>query len=286
MPKTKTKTKPKAEVAPQPAPAQPVLPPLPEKVSVLVTVFTYSGLCHADVLHHVAGLYHQTKDHPRLLNLSVCHSSGYPTTRCRNAALKHAADSGHHFVYFLDDDVRPDLQLGVDPAATPFLPTALDFALAQPGPVMVGAPYCAGPPGQEVVVMKNREYHPGLLGGNGVKLDKYTRDEAAVMTGVTEVAALPTGGLLVDTRVTHLLAPPWFSYEYADEPYQTQLASTEDVVFTRNAQWLGVKQFCAWNCWFGHHKSLLVGKPTLAPVNVVPKAIWSAFQKGFVPKLD
>lgn len=261
------------------------LPPLPEKVRVAVYLFTYSHLAHVDLTRYLATLTGQMAGHPRVGDLALRHSAGYPTDRCRNAALKSAADDGFHFAYFLDDDASPDLYVGKEAGAKPFLPTALDFALSQPRPVAVGAPYCAGPPGMEVVVMKNREYAPGQQPGMGVTIDKYSRDEAATKTGVEEVAALPTGGLLIDTRVTAVLAPPWFYYEFADPPFNTKLASTEDVVFTRNLSWLGVRQFVAWDCWFGHWKRLLVGKPFPSPVRQVPQAVWQAFKNGWEPEL-
>jgi hypothetical protein len=44
----------------------------------------------------------------------------------------------------------------------------------------------------------------------------------------------------VDLRACDVVPPPWFSYEYDDPPFNTKLASTEDIVFTRNCDWLGV----------------------------------------------
>lgn len=259
-------------------------PALPGRVDVLVTVLTYDGTAHCDLLTYCTRLYGQMVAHPRLNKLEVGHSSGYPTDRMRNAVVKGARDRGFHFLLMLDDDQVPDLLLGKEPGAKPFLPTSLDFALAQPGPVFVGAPYCAAPPAQEVVVMKNREYAPDTPGGAGYAIDKYTRDEAAVMTGITRVSALPTGCLLVDLRAFDRIAPPWFAYEYADPPFNSELASTEDVVLTRNADWLGVPQFANWDAWAGHRKPYLVGKPRLCPVDDVPRAVWRAFEAGWRPK--
>lgn len=261
------------------------LRPLPDKVRVAVCVFTYNHFAHIDVLKYTANLAGQMQDHPRLDALAVTHSAGYPTDRCRNAALARAASDGFHFCYMLDDDMAPDLYAN-EPGAKPFLPTALDFALAQPRPVLVGAPYCAGPPHCEVVVMRDQITMPYQQAGCGTAIGKFGRDEAAAKTGIEEVAALPTGGLLVDTRVTQVLAPPWFYYEYADPPHNTALASTEDVVFTRNLAWLGVRNYVNWDSWFGHWKRLLVGKPVRSPVRQVPQAVWNAFKSGWEPELD
>lgn len=261
------------------------LPPLPEKVDVIVCVFTYNSFCHVDLLTYTHMVTQQLQNHPRVGMVKIASSHGYPTDRVRNAVLKEAHKCGYHFALMLDDDMKPDLLLS-DPkaGAVPFAPTAIDFALAHDGPCFVGAPYCAGPPYQEVVVMKNRERFPDQPDKSGHALDKYTRDEAAGMSGVGEVAALPTGCLLVDTRVTQILPPPWFSYEYADPPYNTALASTEDVVFTRNAHWCGVRQFCTWSSWSGHWKRLLTGKPRVCAVDEIPVEIHRAWAAGWRPK--
>lgn len=260
----------------------------PEQADILVVVFTYSGSCHVDIMQYVAGLYGSmiaNNRHPRMGSLSVSYSAGYPTDRCRNAALEAAKRRGARFLLMLDDDMKPDLLLGQDPDAKPFLPTAFDFAINQPEPVCVGAPYCAGPPNQEVVVMRNRVVVPDMPGDIGTKLDKYSREEAAVAKGFEEVAALPTGCLLIDMRCLERMEPPYFQYEYADES-QTKLASTEDIFFTRNAAWLGYKQYVLWDAWAGHHKRYLVGKPQLTTVGSVPKMIFKAFQNGYVPELN
>mgnify|MGYP000007460963 FL=1 len=258
-------------------------PPLPDKIAVLVNAFTYDKRVGAAVFSYCCGLGPQMANHPRLDRLVISYTHGYPTDRCRNAASAQAKKDGFHFLLMLDDDQVPDLLLGKDPAAKPFFPTALDFALSQPGPILIGAPYCGGPPAQDVMVMKNREYCPDQPGGAGYKMDRHTRDEAAVKTGVEKVAALPTGCLLVDLRVLDALPPPWFSYEYGDAPYNTSLASTEDVVFTRNAHWIGVPQYVTWDCWAGHDKRYVTGKPRLAPVDEVPAAIYQAWSAGWRP---
>lgn len=258
------------------------LPPLPERVRLVVCVFTYNAFCHADVLRWVSSIPARLGQHPRVSDVAVRVSDGYPTDRCRNAQLKAAADDGYHYALFLDDDMKPDCHAN-EPGAVPFLPSALDFALSQPGPCMVGAPYTGGPPAQEVMVMRYRQRFADLPDAMGLALDKIPREEAATAAGFEEVAALPTGGLLIDTRVTRFMTPPWFYYEYDDEPHRTRLASTEDITFTRDAQALGVKLFVAWSSWFGHHKRYLCTKPRLSPVQSVSRQLWAAYENGWRP---
>lgn len=258
-------------------------PELPEKVSVLVNVFTYAKQVGADVFAYCCGVGPQLQNHPRAETVQVSYTFGYPTDRVRNAACRQAKENGHHFLLMLDDDMAPDLLLGKEPGAQPFLPAALDWCLDHDGPCLVGAPYCGAPPAQEVMVMKNREYAPGLPDGMGVKLDKYTRDEAAREVGIGKVAALPTGCLLVDLRVLDVLPPPWFAYEFEDPPYNTRMASTEDIVFTRNLDWLGVPQYAAWSSWAGHVKTFTTGRPYVAPVYDIPTSIRRAWDRGWRP---
>lgn len=261
--------------------------PLPEKISLLVNVFTYSKAIGADVFVYTHAAHMLPKTNPRVSEVAVSYTTGYPTDRVRNAVVKEAKANGHHFVLMLDDDMHPDLGLSStlhrDETAVPFLPTALDFALAHDGPCLIGAPYTAGPPTQEVVVMKERQRFPDMPDGCGGFLDKYTRDEAAVLKGIQRVAALPTGCMLVDLRVLDILPPPWFGYEFKDPPFNTQLASTEDVVFSRNCDWLGIPNYCHWSAWAGHVKSYTTSKPVICPVTSVGQSVFKAYKNGWEP---
>lgn len=254
--------------------------PLPDKVKLLVHAFTYTKQIGADAFSYCCGLGPTLANHERISDVRISYSHGYPTDKCRNGVVKEARQHGHDFVLMLDDDQCPDIGLSECRERTdivPFMPSAIDFALAHDGPCLVGAPYCGSPPLQQVMVMKNREYIPGLRDGMGLKIDKYSRDEAAWMTGIQRVAGLPTGCLLVDLRVLDVLPPPWFCYEFEDAPFNTSLASTEDIVFTRNLDWLGVKQYAHWSSWAGHDKRFRTGIPPTAPVHDIPESIYDAW---------
>ncbi len=265
--------------------------PLPHKFRVYVNVFTYSGQLGQMAARYCCGVGPSLSapnfvEHERVESVLISSSTGYPTDRVRNQIAKVAKDEGYQFLLMIDDDMHPDLAVGQDPNAVQFLPSAINFALAHDGPCVIGAPYCSGPPAQEVVVMCTREYLPGLPDGSGMKIDKYTRYEAAAMTGIKRVSALPTGHMLIDLRCLDVLPPPWFSYEYKDPPYNTQLASSEDIVFSRNLDWLGVPQYCNWDCWAGHVKQFVTGKPLPSPVVDIPKSIYKAWSNGWRPKND
>lgn len=279
--KTKrTKAKENAKAAPEPA-----FLPLPAKVNLLVNVFTYDETMGARVAAYIQSIPPSVASHPRVDAVVSSYTHGYPTSRCRNAACKRAKQDGFHYLLMLDDDMWPDLLVGSDPGAKPFLPTALNHALNFGRPCIVAAPYCGGPPEQRVMVMKNVCYAPDLPDGMGFKLSSYTRDEAAVQVGIQQVSALPTGVMLVDLRVLDIVPPPWFAYEYSDAPFDSELASTEDVVFTRNADWLQIPQFVAWDSWAGHCKRYVTGKPRLSPVDNIPLSIHRAYERGWRPTM-
>lgn len=146
-------------------------------------------------------------------------------------------------------------------------------------PATVAAPYCGPPPHECVYVFR----WAGKSSGDPepiFRLEMVDRDDAAKLTGVEEVAALPTGLILYDVRVFHKLPPPWFDYEWADEPYRTQKASTEDVFQTRNASLMGMPQFCAWDCWAGHVKTKTVGKPQPMTVPIIRAAMAKAIVRS------
>lgn len=261
----------------------PAWPALPDVVRVRVVLFTYDGHCHADAAVYAASLSAQVHDLPRAA-VQFTYVEGYPTCRMRNAALKASLEVGDHFALLLDNDLKVDLNVGREPGAESFLPAALTFALAHDGPCVVAAPYCSAPPAQRVLVMKWAERIPDMPDANGMLLDCYTRDEAAERTGFERVGALATGCMLVDLRALAVLPPPWFAYEYDDPPYNTQLASTEDTVFSRNLDWLGVPQYVAWNSWAGHRKSYLCLKPRRSPVDRLPDSVRKAWEKGWRPR--
>lgn len=259
-------------------------PDLPESVKLLVAVPSYDGRVNGDVMTYCAGLSNTLLDAvPRVGGVAVAVETGYPCDRVRNLILSKALASGFDFVLMIDDDMVPDAGVGRDPDAVPFLPAALSFALGHDGPCFVAAPYTGAPPAQRVLVMRWAEKVPDTPDGAGMELRSYTREEAAVLAGVQRAAALPTGMLLVDMRAVERHPRPWFSYEFDDEAH-TRLASTEDIVFTRDADWLGVPQYCAWSSWAGHAKRYVTGRPRPSPVDSLPIAVHKAVANGWRPK--
>jgi hypothetical protein len=187
-------------------------------------------------------------------------------------ALATAQKHGVDLLLMVDSDIAPDVEKGKDPNAQPFWKSTIDFMLEHEGPCVVAAPYCGPPPVENIYVFqwtKKQGDHPDPDG----EIVQYTREQAAVMGGIHEAAALPTGLLLLDMRALKLLTPPYTYYEWeGDGPAcqgcglrkpgpQSAKASTEDVTFTRDLSLAGVKVYCNWDAWCGHVKRKVVGKP-------------------------
>jgi predicted O-methyltransferase YrrM len=120
------------------------------------------------------------------------------------------------------------------------------------------------------------------------KLEMIPRERAAVLSGIQNCAAQPTGLIMFDMRAfdltdpvhqhkaliergfsraeARLVARPWFYYEFKN-CYEAEKCSTEDVTATRDMSLAGIEKlgynpiYCNWNAWAGHHKPKCVRKP-------------------------
>ncbi len=264
-------------------------PDLPPKINLYIARLTYNNFERVEVGSWLVRVSEKLLSHPRVDTVFQDVLHGYPTPLVRNKALTHAQKCGAHFCVMIDADMSPDVHCAdravgfvnqpVMSDQIPFLPSALDFALAHPGPCVVGAPYCAGPPEARVLVSRFREIDPTDPNAptGGCKLEGFGRDEAAERTGFEMVSALPTGLILIDMRCLSVLAPPWFDYEYGD-PQHTQLASTEDTVFSRNLAYMNVPQYVSWSSWAAHIKDAVVGRPRRYPLGAVPHAVQQSYR--------
>lgn len=231
--------------------------------------------------------------------------SDTPITMTRNAAIAWAKAHGVDVLLMVDSDMAPDLYLGHDPQhAKPFVATSFDFLCKhfEKGPVAVVAPYC-GPPQHPLgdgfenpYVFRWQNYHTGHL-QERMKLEGYSRAEAAVMTGFSNVDAGATGLSMYDMRLFELLCHPYFDYEWEGDNGQcphcrqfipgprTQKASTEDCFFFRNVALNGSIKlgynpvFCNWDSWAGHWKPWCVGKPTVLTSDGVGRALRHAIEQ-------
>jgi len=220
---------------------------------------------------------------------SFCRSDT-PIPMVRNAAAFEARRDGVDLLVMVDSDMHPDIHRGFDSQAHVFIEKAFELFCEHydKGPCVIGAPYVGPPP------------HP-ITGGNAVpyvlqwdgdcndealrsySLKLMDRFDAGRRTGIEKVAAIGTGLMLFDMRLfaDGAMIPPWFDYEWTNEPYNTGKASTEDVFFTRNCSLCGYPVYCLWNCWAGHAKPAVEGKPQRVSSDMVGEQYAKAVKRGY-----
>jgi hypothetical protein len=250
---------------------------LPEKVKILVVRMAYGERELSRCVTWLLGAMHTLMNHPQVELVQTTHLDRCPTDMARNEAAQLALKNGYDFLVMIDDDVVPDYRMRLphkEDHEHPFFPAALNFALAHDseghGPCVVAAPYCGPPPNELVYVNVWKNFETGDSNPN-FHMKTVDRREAAIKKGFERVGALPTGLILIDCRVFEKLSHPYFAYEYSDETKSRKI-STEDSVFSRNLDLVGVPQYCTWGSWCLHRKFKDVGKPELVDVKVIPQS--------------
>lgn len=209
------------------------------------------------------------------------HKIDTPVTMSRNLALEFATRERYDYVLFVDADMSPDLPYA---EAKPFWETSWEFVKRHDGPCVIAAPYCGPPPYEAPYVFTYTNTETDDANPN-FQLSLLSRQDAARQTGIVRVAAMPTGLMLIDLRALSKLKKPYFDYEWSDEgPVCSECgqrrpgarihkASTEDLVFCRNLDSIGVPIYCNFDAWAGHWKLKRVLKPQVLGCEVVPLQI-------------
>lgn len=252
-----------------------------KRKSLLIVRFPYHGQESPDVGDWLFKTILYAKRHPqidpeRIFTISL---DDTPVTMTRNQACDLAKQLKVDYLLMIDNDIKADHECRGNKL---FFPSSLAFMLKRPDEVsIIAAPYCGPPPDCLCYVFR---WASGVNYGSqpnpSWKLDMIPREEASMWRGITEVAALPTGLILIDTRALDHLGQPYFDYEWEDER-QVKKATTEDVYFTRNASLLGIKCYCNWDCWAGHHKRFLVERPKMIHVNDIREEFVKAVKLGY-----
>jgi hypothetical protein len=249
------------------------------KRSLMIARFPYGNLEHSDCVDWLCQSYLWAQNEDTVSSVGLWRLGDTPVSMTRNVALEVARQNHYDYVLMVDSDMSPDLKL---PGAVPFLPAAWEFALKHDGPCLVGAPYCAGPPNEKVVVYRWAAGESGAP--TNPSLEEYPREEAAGKAGFERVAALATGLLLIDMRALEKIEPPYFDYEWSDRR-MVKKASTEDIHFTRDLSMAGVPLYSAWDSWAGHWKQKCVGKPEAVPLDQVPARLARLIRRPPVPEV-
>ena len=257
-----------------------------KKLDVLIAMFAYAGNGGVRTVLPEIALWlakasgTMAKDE-RIGRVGTQVYGDIPLTMERNKVVRDAKEGGFDVIVMLDSDNAPDMYLGVDSNAQPFLDTSFNliYERQQRGlPTVVCAPYCGPPPhpvrgGEENVyvfdIASDQTHEDGKV--HGLKVEAYSRNHAAMMRGIQACAAGPTGCIMYSTDAFDLLPchsmtdeqilekyksdeissercrqllrmESWFWYEFTDG-FQTQKASTEDVTNTREITLSGLLKF-------------------------------------------
>jgi hypothetical protein len=251
------------------------------KVDLFIARFPYGRVEDYEVGSFITRTVVSMKKDQRIGDIHTKAFNDTPITMTRNAAIKEARNVKADLLLMIDNDMVPDCCLATsdrpplhyrpDGHVKPFWESSFEYMLHHDGPSIIAAPYCGPPPHENIFVFhwdNIQSDHPNA----DIRLSQYNRHDAACRSGFEEVAALPTGLILIDMRIFDepSFKPPYFKYEWADET-ESEKASTEDVFFTRNASVAGFKVYCNWYAWAGHVKKKVVLPPTLLTPDSVNK---------------
>jgi hypothetical protein len=273
-----------------------------DKVKIQFATFPYGGFPYAGqganagiecvaVRNWLIQTVRKIDKDPRCELLEPFDKADTPVYMTRNEAVEDAKKKGTDLLIMIDNDIRPDTP---EVGAKPFWDSSFDFwwnaTTNKPAqsPCIIGAPYCGPPPKCNVFVARWTNWaNPEDCGPDarivGLKLNQYSREEAAVCAGFERVVGLPTGLIMIDMRVFDKMPHPYFQYEWdgehqaCHECYQKipgkriKKSTTEDFYFSRTATEVGIPVFVNWDAWVGHYKLIEIGKPKLIHADAVQK---------------
>lgn len=241
-----------------------------EPLKIAFVRFPFPSQEHPDCLDWIVPTVIKARNDPRVSEILTMRFSDTPITMTRNRAMEYCRQNDVDVCIMLDSDMKPDAYLPSnnyrkerDPSSLPFWDSSLDFLWEHRkhrGPCLIAAPYCGPPPVENIYVFhwatrESDNPNPDL------SLEQFSREDAARRSGIEQVAALPTGLIMMDVKgILDRMQPPYFYYEWTDET-ASEKASTEDVTFTRDCSLAGIPCYVNWDAWAGHWKSKCVGRP-------------------------
>jgi len=284
----------------------------PRKLNVMIAVPAYGGNGGVSsefpkIRTWYGSVMYWCKTDPRVGEFMEYTLADTPIPMVRNRFVEMALKAGADVLVMCDSDMYPDPHIKGDATyglpkvagAKPFFESSFDFLYEhwERGPVFVAAPYCGPSPSNNIYVFRwTNKVNPNP--NPNVRLRQYTREEAMVATGFEEVAALPTGLIMFDTRIFKLKRTELFYYEYKHDGANCELCgmrapgvraekiSTEDVASTRDLSLLGITKygynpcFINWDAWAGHVKPQVVGKPQCIDAHSVHAHLRKAWEDG------
>ena len=274
---------------------------IPRKLKVAFAFFSYGGNggIKSEVPEirswYAKTLLKASKDE-RIESCDEIEIAETPIPMARNRSVLISRSIKSDVLVMVDSDNAPDNLLDL-PGAKPFFESSFDFIYKNydKGPHVVGAPYC-GPPPHELVYVFRWERKSNLAAlANDLHIGKYSRHEAAMLSGILPVGGLPTGLIMYDMRIFDVTEPAplkegetakgWFYYEWVNR-YAAEKASTEDGTATRDMAQIGYQKLgynpvhCNWDAWAGHWKPYCVSKPHPVSVDSTTKVFAQAVKDG------
>lgn len=248
-----------------------------------------------DIREWMVALVPDIVRNPNIGDFKIWNLSNTPVTMTRNKSVLMAREYNIDIMIMVDSDMRPDI------GSQPFFDTSFNYIMNHydKGPVCIGAPYCGPPPDECVYVFRWQNKETDCANPD-FQLEMYDRNTASTLRGIQEVAALPTGLIMFDTRCFDLTEPknpgddPWFYYEYLDL-HASEKASTEDVTMTRDLSIVGSRALgynpvlCNWDAWAGHWKPKCVGAPKVLSSGEISKKLageWYSEKKPLTVNLS
>jgi hypothetical protein len=229
----------------------------PKPFLVLSIIVSGDGWVRAELIDWQTNAYCDTDRHdiPGLQIETSTAMYTQPHDAARNKVIEYAQAKGARLLFCLDDDMRPPKE---------FFDATLArmWANIQNGgePIVIAAPYCTGGPKEIPNVFRYRT-EGNNIHNLGTFLNRYTREEAAYETGLTEVPNIGPGTICYDMRAFDMIKQPYYEFIYADQAH-TIHARSEDVHCHWQMREAGVRIYCDWDHWASHRKESWILQPT------------------------
>lgn len=206
----------------------------------------YGGWHHAAVGDWLSRTLLDASRKPEITDIASTWFDRSPVYRARNSAVAWALAQGCDYLCMVDADMIPD----VNPKASPFWSTSLDFAVSQGHPCVVVAP----------ALNSNNEccIHTERTDALGRHLELMSAQDAVLRTGFEKIAGCGLGLVLIDCRCFDRIPQPYFQFVYTDRSC-TEIKFGEDVLFTSMCSSHGIPVYVNWDCWAGHEKRVILG---------------------------
>jgi hypothetical protein len=210
--------------------------------------------------HQIGNVLHTTVDHQ-------------PVYKARNMVIKYAQLYGADYVVMVDHDVIPPLDF-VEKALAVFLEQDRFSKIG----VVVSPTLIQNGKNTNCFRYDSHAYGFGVL-----RYVPITAQEGSMMSGLHKVDAAGTGAIMIDCAVFKKFMDHYgpeacfFDHEYSDHT-KSEIATGEDVFFTRSVDQMGVDVVADFDCWSKHYKTYCYEKPEPIDSFMIPSLLREKFE--------